>query len=126
MRDLRGLVHPTGTLILSGGGVSGQGRNIGPLGLLVRAQLTARLPGPRIVIPHALPSTERLEELAALVASGEVTPVIDRVFDFDHSADALRYLETEHARAKVIVTIPRADQHSAPDRQQPTVEGGSS
>ncbi|QJY49017.1 NAD(P)-dependent alcohol dehydrogenase [Pseudonocardia broussonetiae] len=126
LRDLRRLVHPAGTLVLSGGGVSGEGRWIGPLGLLVRAQLMARLPGPRIVIPQAQPTTERLEELAALVASGSVTPVIDRVFDLDHSADALRYLETEHARAKVIVTIPGADQHSAPDKQQPTMEGGSS
>lgn len=107
LRDLRRLVHPAGTLILSGGGASGDGRWIGPLGLLVRAQLSARLPGPRIAIPQALPSAERLEELAALVASGSVTPVIDRVFDLDHGADALRYLETEHARAKVIVTIPR-------------------
>lgn len=109
LRDLRRLVHPSGTLILSGGGVSGEGRWIGPLGLLVRAQLMARLPGPRIVTPQALPSTERLEELAGLVASGSVTSVIDRVFDLDHGAEALRYLETEHARAKVIVTIPRAD-----------------
>ncbi|MHA6782031.1 NAD(P)-dependent alcohol dehydrogenase [Pseudonocardia saturnea] len=106
VRDLRRLVHPTGTLILSGGGVSGEGRYIGPLGLLVRAQLLARLPGPRIVTPQALPSAERLEELAALVASGSVTPVIDRVVDLDHAADALRYLETEHARGKVIVTLP--------------------
>ncbi len=78
LRDLRRLVHPAGTLILSGGGVSGEGRYIGPLGLLVRAQLMARLPGPRIVIPQALPSTERLGELAAFVASGSVTPVVDR------------------------------------------------
>lgn len=114
VRDLRGLVHPSGTLILSGGGVSGEGRWIGPLGLLVRAQLMARLPGPRIVIPQAQPSTERLQELAAFVASGSVTPVIDRVFDFGHSADALRHLETEHARGKVIVTVRCADEHDAP------------
>jgi NADPH:quinone reductase-like Zn-dependent oxidoreductase len=106
VRDLRRLVHPSGTLILSGGGVSGEGRWVGPLGLLVRAQLLALLPGPRIITPQAVPSTERLEELAGLVAAGSVTPVVDRVFDLDHGADALRYLETEHARAKVIVTIP--------------------
>ena len=47
---LRRLVQPSGTLVLSGGGVSGKGRLVGPLGLLIRAQLMARLPGPRIVI----------------------------------------------------------------------------
>jgi len=120
VRALRRLVHPGGTLVLSGGGVSGEGRYIGPLGLLVRAQLSARLPGARIVIPQALPSAERLEELASLVAAGSVTPVIDRDFDLDHGADAIRYLETEHARAKVVVTVPRADRPGAPATPQPT------
>jgi NADPH:quinone reductase-like Zn-dependent oxidoreductase len=110
VRDLRRLVHPAGTLILSGGGVSGEGRYVGPLGLLVRAQLLARLPGPRIVVPQARPGAERLEELAALVAAGSISPVVDRVFDLDHGADALRYLETEHARAKVVVTVARTGQ----------------
>jgi NADPH:quinone reductase-like Zn-dependent oxidoreductase len=95
--------------VLSGGGVPGTGRYVGPLGLLLRAGLMARLPGPRIAIPRAQPTQERLEELAAFVTSGTVNPVIDRTFDFDDGAEAVRYVETEHARAKVIVTI-RSDQ----------------
>jgi NADPH:quinone reductase-like Zn-dependent oxidoreductase len=47
IRHLRRLLHPSGTFVLSGGGVSGQGRFVGPLGLLIRAQLAARMPGPR-------------------------------------------------------------------------------
>jgi NADPH:quinone reductase-like Zn-dependent oxidoreductase len=109
VRHLRRLLHPTGTLVLSGGGVSGQGRLIGPLGLLIRAQLAARMPGPRIVTPLAKPTAEQLEELAALLTSGSVTPAIDRVFDLDRGADAIRYLETEHARGKVIIKIARMD-----------------
>jgi NADPH:quinone reductase-like Zn-dependent oxidoreductase len=105
IRHLRRLLHPTGTLVLSGGGVSGQGRFVGPLGLLIRAQLAARMPGPRIAIPLAKPTTEQLEELAALLTSGSVTPIIDRVYDFNHAADAIRYLETEHARGKVIIKM---------------------
>lgn len=110
VRHLRRLLRRSGTLVLSGGGVSGEGRFVGPLGLLIRAQLAARLPGPRIAIPQAKPTTERLDELAALLTSGSLKPIIDRAFDFDHAADAIRYLETEHARGKVIVKIGPTDE----------------
>ncbi len=105
LRRLRALVNPTGTLVLSGGGVSGEGRIIGPLGLLIRAQFLARLPGPKIAIPQATPTHVALAKLAAQLATGELRPVIDRVFDLDDAAEAVRYLETEHARAKVIVNV---------------------
>ena len=65
-----------------------QGRFVRPLGLLIRAQRAARMPGPRIAIPLAKPTTERPEELVALLTSGSVTPIIDRVFDFDDAADS--------------------------------------
>lgn len=105
VRELRSLVAPAGTLVLSGGGVSGEGRIVGPLGLLVRAKLASVLPGPRIVIPEAHPTAALLEEVADLVDSGAVRPVLDRTFGFDQAPEAIRYLETEHARAKVVVTM---------------------
>ena len=105
VRELRTLVAPAGTLVLSGGGVSGEGRIVGPLGLIVRAKLASALPGPRIVIPEARPTAELLAEVADLVTSGAVHPVVDRTFGFDRAPDAIRYLETEHARAKVVVTV---------------------
>ena len=105
LRDQRGLVRPSVTLVLSGGGTSGDGRFLGPLSLLMRAQLMARLPGPRIVTPQAKPSKQSLEELATFVSSGALTPVIDRTFPFDDAAEAIRYLEVEHARAKVVISI---------------------
>ena len=43
--------------------------------------------------------------LADLMQTGKVTPVIDRTFKFSETADALRYLETGHARGKVVVTV---------------------
>jgi len=106
IRDLRALVRPHGTLVLSGGGVPGEGRLVGPLGLLVRAQLMARLPGPHIAVPLATPSTEDLSELAAFVTSGRVAPVIDRTYTLAAAADAIRYMEDEHARGKVLITVP--------------------
>jgi NADPH:quinone reductase-like Zn-dependent oxidoreductase len=105
VRALRNLLHPTGTLVLSGGGVPGTGRNVGPIGLLIRAQLIARTPGPRIVVPQSRPTTAALEEIADLARRGVLVPVIDRVFGIDDAAQAMSYVETEHARGKVVVAV---------------------
>ena len=112
IRELRALAHPSGTLVLSGGGVSGEGRLVGPLGplgLVARALVMARLPGARITIPQATSTHEGLTELADFISSGRIAPVIDRIYDFQQVADAIRYMETEHARAKVVVTVSHRD-----------------
>jgi NADPH:quinone reductase-like Zn-dependent oxidoreductase len=43
--------------------------------------------------------------LADLLQSGKMTPVIDKTYTLDQTADALRYLEQGHARGKVVVKI---------------------
>ena len=103
LRDLRRVLKPSGTIVLSGEGVSGQGRFIGPLSMIIRAQLLTRVSRIRLALPLAKPSTQNLAELAALVESGSVTPIVDKTFTFDNAAEAIRYLEVEHARAKVII-----------------------
>ncbi len=104
LRDLQGRVKPGGSLVLSGGGVPGSGRFVGAIGLLVRARLSKRRPGPVMYTPTAHPRPESLEDLAGQVARGVITPVIEKVFGLDQAAAALRHLESEHARAKVVVS----------------------
>jgi len=48
-----------------------------------------------------------VDELKRLVASGAITPVIDRRFSLDEVVDALRYVDDGRARGKVLV-IPDA------------------
>jgi NADPH:quinone reductase-like Zn-dependent oxidoreductase len=48
---------------------------------------------------------EDLAEIAALIQSGKVTPVIDRRYPLSETAEAMRYLEAGHARGKVIITL---------------------
>jgi NADPH:quinone reductase-like Zn-dependent oxidoreductase len=105
LRDLRRVLKPSGTIVLSGGGVSGRGRFIGPLSMLIRAPLWARVSRVRLVIPEAQPSTQNLAELAAMVESGSITPIVDKTFAFEDAAEAIRYLEVEHARAKVVIAF---------------------
>ena len=104
LRDLRKVVRPGGALVLSGGGVSGQGRLVGPLRLLVWGQLYGRASGLRVITPQAAPDSVLLERIATLASTGQVTPVIDRHFRLDDTAEALRYVEVQHASGKVVVT----------------------
>lgn len=104
LRELRKAVLPDGALVLSGGGVSGKGRVIGPMRLLIWGQISGRLSGLRVLTPQAKPNTPVLEHVAQLVAAGQVTPVIDRRFSLEETAEAIRYLETQHASAKVVIS----------------------
>jgi NADPH:quinone reductase-like Zn-dependent oxidoreductase len=52
----------------------------------------------------AVPSRENLATLRELAESGKITPVIDRTFPLSEAPEAIRYLEVEHARAKVVIT----------------------
>lgn len=102
---LRQVVSPGGALVLSGGGVSGTGRTVGPLRLLIGATATARFLPFQLLTPQASPTTELLEQIGELVAAKEITPIIDRRFPMEQAPDAIRYLETEHAKAKVVITL---------------------
>ena len=105
LRDLRRVVAPGGRLVLSGGGNPGESLYLGPVGLLAKTGIFGRLLGPRVQIPRAVPDAQRLTDLAGMAARGEIRPVIDRTYPLADAAAAVRHLEAEHARGKVVVTI---------------------
>jgi NADPH:quinone reductase-like Zn-dependent oxidoreductase len=105
LRDLRRVVAPGGRLVLSGGGNPGHGQYLGPIGLMARAGLFGRLLGVRVRIPRAAPDAERLTELAGMAARGEIRPVLDRTYPLAEAVAAMRHLEVEHARGKIVVTL---------------------
>jgi len=45
-------------------------------------------------------SADDLAFIGNMIASGDLTPVIDRVYDLKESADAMRYLEEDTRAAK--------------------------
>jgi NADPH:quinone reductase-like Zn-dependent oxidoreductase len=105
LADLRGVLKPSGALVLSGGGVSKGGSLVGPLGLMIRAQAMSRFVRQRLVLLMVKVSRDSLVPLRELAESGAVTPVIDRTYPLADAASAIRYVESEHARAKVVITI---------------------
>jgi NADPH:quinone reductase-like Zn-dependent oxidoreductase len=107
LRDLRRLVARDGVLVLSGGGApTSRHELLGPVWLMLRGKLAAPFLPFRVVVPPTPESPGRLTDLAALVEAGTVTPALDRTFPLAEAAEAMTYLETEHARAKVALTIP--------------------
>lgn len=50
-------------------------------------------------------SGTQLNEISALVESGAIQPVIDKVYPFDSTADALSYVEQGRAKGKVVIKI---------------------
>jgi NADPH:quinone reductase-like Zn-dependent oxidoreductase len=51
------------------------------------------------------PNKNDLDFMKELLESGKVTPVIDRSYPLSEVPEALRYLETGHARGKVVITV---------------------
>ncbi|GIF75154.1 NAD(P)-dependent alcohol dehydrogenase [Asanoa siamensis] len=101
----RRALTPTGTLMLSGGGVYRGGSLVGPVWLITRGRLLAPFLRQRIVVLSTAPGRQHLEALRAHAEAGRLTPVIDRTYPLKDVPEAMRYLETEHARAKVVITV---------------------
>ncbi len=57
------------------------------------------------LMPTAHMEKEDLEIIAELLATGKVRSVIDRVYPLEKAAEAIAYLETGHARGKVVIQI---------------------
>jgi NADPH:quinone reductase-like Zn-dependent oxidoreductase len=105
--ELRRVLAPGGTLVLSGGGTSrGRPQVFGPMRLIIGAQIAGRFArSGRIVVLATLPSRELLTGLRELAEAGRVVPVIDRTYQLAEVPEAIRYVAEEHARAKVAITV---------------------
>jgi NADPH:quinone reductase-like Zn-dependent oxidoreductase len=109
LAELRRALTPSGTLVLSGGGVSRGGRPslVGPMRLMLGGMIRSRFArGQRLLVHDGVHSSPaNLAVLRELVESGQITPVIDKVYPLSDVPEAIRYLEMEHPRAKVIIAV---------------------
>jgi NADPH:quinone reductase-like Zn-dependent oxidoreductase len=103
LTDCRRALADDGVLVV----VSGPKHNkwLGPVSRFVLARLRF-LVGPRRVVTFTANETQdELLELVRMIEAGEFRSVIDRTFPLVETADAIRYLATGHARAKVLVRV---------------------
>jgi NADPH:quinone reductase-like Zn-dependent oxidoreductase len=105
LTDCRRALTPDGTLVLSGGGVSEGGSLVGPMALFVKGMLLSRFVRHRLLQFTEEPSNENLAALRQLIESGAVAPVVDRTYQLSEVPEAIRYLEVDHARAKVVIAV---------------------
>ncbi|ADJ48153.1 NADPH:quinone reductase and related Zn-dependent oxidoreductase [Amycolatopsis mediterranei S699] len=54
-------------------------------------------------------SGTRLREITSLIDDGVIEPVVDRVFPFESTNEAMTYVEEGHARGKVVVKVRRTE-----------------
>ncbi|KUL41902.1 NAD(P)-dependent alcohol dehydrogenase [Streptomyces regalis] len=105
LAGFRRAITPTGTLVLSGGGVYEGGSIVGPMGLFFKRRLAAPFARQRLLELPARQSRANLATLRELAESGQMTPVVERTYPLSEAAEAIRHLEVEHARAKIVVTV---------------------
>jgi NADPH:quinone reductase-like Zn-dependent oxidoreductase len=101
--DCRRALTPGGQLILSSG--EGAGRRIGPLGRMLEAVVPSPFVSQRLGAFEVKPIGDDLRALSELVEVGRLAPVIDRTYPLPETPAVLRYLETGHARGKVVITV---------------------
>jgi NADPH:quinone reductase-like Zn-dependent oxidoreductase len=79
---------------------------IGPLARFAEAFVIAPFVHQRLVMFLAdANSTDDMNALRDLMQAGRLTPVIDRQYTLSEVPAAIRYLETGHARGKVVISI---------------------
>jgi len=93
---------PTGILVVVGGP---GGRWISPADRWAKAIVLSRLLRRRLLPFLATTAKDDLLVLKELAEAGKLTPVIDRTYPLSETAKAIRYVETMHARGKVVITV---------------------
>jgi NADPH:quinone reductase-like Zn-dependent oxidoreductase len=99
---LRRALTKDGTLVLAAGT---KGKWLRPVALMLKGVASSKFVHHRIRVVMTAIKREELAELAALVESGAITPVIDRSYSLSECAQAVQYLEEGHARGKVVVEV---------------------
>lgn len=104
--ERRRILNPNGICVMAGAGGAGwhDGIAMRLLGEL-NAYVASRFVSQKFIAYIAQLNKKDMTVLADLMQSGKVTPVIDRTYKLNETADALRYLEQGHARGKVVISL---------------------
>src|SRR5438034_919270 len=104
--ERRRILNPNGICVMAGIGGAGwhEGfatRLLGELNGYLRSRFTRQ----KFIAYIAQFNKADMSILADLIQSGKITPVIDRTYKLSEVASALAYLETGHARGKVVLAV---------------------
>ena len=97
----RSVLTPQGICVMAGGPT---GRWKMGLARGIRAYVLSMFASQKLVTCLAKANKADLTSIFELMKTGKVTPVIDRRYSLSEVPAAIRYLETGHARGKVVIT----------------------
>ncbi len=100
--ECRRALTATGRYVMVG---AQSGRWIDPLRRLFRVQVFSQFVSQGMSMLFARIDQRDLMVLRDWMEAGTVTPVVDRRYPLGQLPDAVRYLETGHARGKVVITV---------------------
>ena len=100
--DVRRVLAPNGIFVQVG--AAKHGGWIGVFARIINVTVRARLLRQRVTFFVAQPGLDDLAYLADLIQAGRLRPVIDRTYPLSDGREAVRYVGTGKARAKVIIT----------------------
>lgn len=104
LKDLRRVLRPRGVYVGCGGGGPERGTAELLLGML-EPMVVGPFVSQKLTSVLAKINGDDLGRLGDWVAEGKLKPVLDRSFALAQTADAVRYVETCHARGKVTIAV---------------------
>jgi alcohol dehydrogenase len=48
---------------------------------------------------------KQLSEITALIEAGKIRPIVDKIFSFEQTNEALAYVESGRAKGKVVIRV---------------------
>lgn len=99
--DLRRVLEAGGILVVAGAAKSGW---IAIFARIISVLVRSRVLRQRVRFYVADPNLDDLVFLKELIEAGKLRPVIDRTYPLSEGAEAVRYVGTGQARAKVVIT----------------------
>lgn len=104
LKGMRHALRPNGIFVGCGGG--GPDKPGGELLVMMLGQLVASpFTSQKLTGVMAKVNTADLDGLGDLLQSGKIKPVLDRSYPLSSVADAIRYVESCHARGKVTIAV---------------------
>ncbi len=99
----RRVLNPKGSYIIVGGPSANPW--LDPFPRVIKALSLSMFVSQRLLMMLTKANPKDLATLSELMQSGKIAPVIDRRYSLIEAPEAMRYLETGHARGKVVVNL---------------------
>lgn len=98
--DYRRALVPGGVYVMTGGGGSQM------LQAMLLAPFLSMVGAKKLSMKGAKAKQQDLKTLKEMLETGKIRPDIDRRYPLAQTAEALRYMEADHVKGKIVITVP--------------------